>query len=280
MLHTLQPLQLLASSFSPRRLAIVMQGIIPHGIQLVSSIANEKGWSVAATEDSAIFTNGSLSAYSTLVFISTTGNYLSTNESDALNDFLLNGGSWLGIHAGKFKLMDVFTALKTCLTFSNIAGDFGDDMPNWFTKLVGAQFRSHPCETDDICDDAQKERYPPNGNIRPDIVTILDFDHPSTSGLPESHNRTDEWYAYKTNPADDSAYKVLAKVEETYIDEITLSPELQHMPPMHSISWYSMYEGVARAFYTGMGHTNESYSEEYFVKHVTGGLEWVTGTSD
>lgn len=51
------------------------------------------------------------------------------------------------------------------------------------------------------------------------------------------------------------------------------------MPPMHSISWYSMYEGVARAFYTGMGHTNESYSEEYFVKHVTGGLEWVTGTS-
>ncbi|KAK1711997.1 ThuA-like domain-containing protein, partial [Colletotrichum lupini] len=222
---------------------------IPHGIQLVSSIANEKGWSVAATEDSAIFTNGSLSAYSTLVFISTTGNYLSTNESDALNDFLLNGGSWLGIHAGKFKLMDVFTALKTCLTFSNIAGDFGDDMPNWFTKLV-------------------------------DIVTILDFDHPSTSGLPESHNRTDEWYAYKTNPADDSAYKVLAKVEETYIDEITLSPELQHMPPMHSISWYSMYEGVARAFYTGMGHTNESYSEEYFVKHVTGGLEWVTGTSD
>ncbi|KAK1460096.1 glycosyl hydrolase [Colletotrichum melonis] len=226
---------------------------------LVSSIANEKGWLVAATEDSAIFTNGSLSAYSTLVFISTTGNYLSTNESDALNDFLLNGGSWLGIHA---------------------AGDFGDDMPNWFTKLVGAQFRSHPCETDDICDDAQKERYPPNGNIRPDIVTILDFDHPSTSGLPESHNRTDEWYAYKTNPADDSAYKVLAKVEETYIDEITLSPELQHMPPMHSISWYSMYEGVARAFYTGMGHTNESYSEEYFVKHVTGGLEWVTGTSN
>ncbi|UQC75371.1 glycosyl hydrolase [Colletotrichum lupini] len=214
-----------------------------HARHLVSSIANEKGWSVAATEDSAIFTNGSLSAYSTLVFISTTGNYLSTNESDALNDFLLNGGSWLGIHA---------------------AGDFGDDMPNWFTKLVGAQ----------------KERYPPNGNIRPDIVTILDFDHPSTSGLPESHNRTDEWYAYKTNPADDSAYKVLAKVEETYIDEITLSPELQHMPPMHSISWYSMYEGVARAFYTGMGHTNESYSEEYFVKHVTGGLEWVTGTSN
>ncbi|KAJ0298347.1 hypothetical protein COL516b_010000 [Colletotrichum fioriniae] len=190
---------------------------IPHGIQLVSSIANQKGWSVAATEDSAIFTNGSLSAYSTLVFISTTGNYLSSNETDALNDFLLNGGSWLGIHA--------------------------------------------------------------DGNIRPDTVTILDFAHPSTSGLPESYNRTDEWYAYKTNPAGDSAYKVLAKVEETYIDEITLSPELQHMPPMHSISWYSMYEGVARAFYTGMGHTNESYSEEYFVKHVTGGLEWVTGTS-
>lgn len=107
----------------------------------MSSIANQKGWSVAATEDSAIFTNGSLSAYSTLVFISTTGNYLSSNETDALNDFLLNGGSWLGIHAGKFQLMDVVAAQNVCLTVWNTAGDFGDDMPNWFKKLVGAQVR-------------------------------------------------------------------------------------------------------------------------------------------
>ncbi|GKT61615.1 glycosyl hydrolase [Colletotrichum tofieldiae] len=114
------------------------------------------------------------------------------------------------------------------------------------------------------------------GNIRPDIVTIQNFDHPSTANLSESHNRTDEWYAYKTNPVDDPYYTVLASLEETYIDELT-PPEPEHMAPLHPISWYSIYNDVAKAFYTGMGHTNESYYEEYFVKHVTGGLEWVTG---
>ncbi|KZL76397.1 glycosyl hydrolase [Colletotrichum tofieldiae] len=228
---------------------------IPHGINLITSIANEKGWSVTATEDSTIFTNGNLSDFTTLVFISTTGNFLSTDEAEALDAFLLDGGSWLGIHA---------------------AGDFGDNMPSWYNKLVGGQFRSHPCVDDRVCSDAQIARYPPGGNIRPDIVTIQNFDHPSTANLSESHNRTDEWYAYKTNPVDDPYYTVLASLEETYIDELT-PPEPEHMAPLHPISWYSIYNDVAKAFYTGMGHTNESYYEEYFVKHVTGGLEWVTG---
>ncbi|KAF9871971.1 glycosyl hydrolase [Colletotrichum karsti] len=203
--------------------------------------------------DSTIFTNGSLSDFSTLVFLSTTGNFLNASEADALDKFLLNGGSWLGIHA---------------------AGDFGDEFPAWYTKLVGGQFKSHPCVDDWMCTDAELERYPPGGNIRPDIVTIQDATHPSTSGLPLSHNRTDEWYSYKTNVAENSNYTVLATLEETYIDENTLV-EPQHMDP-HPIAWYSLYEGKAKAFYTGMGHTNETYYEEYFIKHLTGGLEWVT----
>ncbi|WYZ35521.1 hypothetical protein EsH8_X_000168 [Colletotrichum jinshuiense] len=245
-----------AAAIAANHVVLGASSATPSLLVFSKTAANEKGWSVAATEDSAIFTNGSLSDFNTLVFVSTTGNFLSSDESNALKDFLLNGGSWLGIHA---------------------AGDFGDDMPTWFNQLVGGQFRSHPCETEDICDDAQRARYPPSGNIRPDIVNIRDFNHPSTYDLPEIYNRTDEWYAYKTNPIEEPTYTVVATVEETYIDEITPA-ELQHMPPAHPISWYSTYEGVARAFYTGMGHTNESYSEEYFIKHVTGALEWVTDT--
>ncbi|TDZ34847.1 putative oxidoreductase [Colletotrichum spinosum] len=227
---------------------------IPHGIHLLESIAEGKGWTVGATEDSSVFTNGSLSEYTTLVFLSTTGNFLNSSESAALEEFLLNGGTWLGIHA---------------------AGDFGDELPAWYNKLVGGQFRSHPCVNDTVCSDEQLSRYPPGGNIRPDIVTIQDADHPSTAGLPTSQNRTDEWYAYKSNVAHDVHYTVLATLEETYIDEITPA-EPEHMDP-HPISWYSLYEGISRAFYTGMGHTNESYAEEYFIRHITGGLEWVTG---
>lgn len=52
------------------------------------------------------------------------------------------------------------------------------------------------------------------------------------------------------------------------------------MKPTHPISWYHTFEGKARAWYTGQGHTVETYSEEYFIRHVTGGLEWVVGARE
>jgi type 1 glutamine amidotransferase len=39
------------------------------------------------------------------------------------------------------------------------------------------------------------------------------------------------------------------------------------------ISWSHEFEG-GRVFYTGMGHTPESYSEDFFLRHVEGGLKW------
>ncbi|KAI9155723.1 hypothetical protein HJFPF1_08312 [Paramyrothecium foliicola] len=231
---------------------------IPDGIKLVRSIASKKRWSVTASEDSSLFTKKGLRDFTTLVFISTTGNFLSANESAALEEYLVAGGSWLGIHA---------------------AADFGNDFPSWYTELVGSQFLSHPCLTSSTCDAAQRERYPPSGNVRPDIITIEDHDHPSTANLPTTYNRTDEWYSYKTNVAElPKKYTVLATLAETYIDEITLSPENEHMEP-HPISWYSLYKGKARAWYTGHGHTRETYYEPYFIEHITGALEWVTGQS-
>ncbi|KAF2179895.1 hypothetical protein K469DRAFT_594249, partial [Zopfia rhizophila CBS 207.26] len=193
---------------------------IPNGIGLVTSVANKNEWSVTATEDSSIFTAEGLSNYTSLVFIHTTGDFLVDSEYEALYQYLVNGGSWLGIHAGSF--------LFSCC-----------------------------------------------GNIRPDIITIRDSTHPSTVNLPQSHNRTDEWYSYRTNPSQSANYTVLATLNETYIDDIT--PAYLSMVPDHPISWYSLFEGKARAWYTGMGHTVGTYSEEYFIEHVTKGLEWVVG---
>lgn len=33
--------------------------------------------------------------------------------------------------------------------------------------------------------------------------------------------------------------------------------------------------GRGRVFYTAMGHTTESYSENFFLKHVAAGLDWI-----
>ncbi|KKY35168.1 putative secreted glycosyl hydrolase [Diaporthe ampelina] len=60
------------------------------------------------------------------------------------------------------------------------------------------------------------------GNIRNDIITIQDPNHPSTAGLATNHNRTDKWYTYRDNVGLSPNYIVLATLDEThYIDDIT-----------------------------------------------------------
>ncbi len=44
----------------------------------------------------------------------------------------------------------------------------------------------------------------------------------------------------------------------------------------HPISWCQTYQG-GRSFYTGLGHTKESYAEPAFRSHVLGGLRYATG---
>ncbi|KAF2828329.1 class I glutamine amidotransferase-like protein, partial [Ophiobolus disseminans] len=227
---------------------------IADGIALVTSIATSKNWTITATEDTSLFAPSGLSPFTSLIFLHTTGDFLSPAEFDALHAYLLAGGSRLGIHA---------------------AGDFGNATPPWYNTLVGGQFEFHPCAPEWTCSPAQLERYPTGGNIRPDTVTVETFDHPLTAKLPKTQRRVDEWYSYRTNVALDANYTVLATLEEIHIDEIT--PEYLSMKPVHPISWYSLFEGKARAWYTGMGHTSETYAEEYFREHVEGGWSGLLG---
>jgi type 1 glutamine amidotransferase len=45
----------------------------------------------------------------------------------------------------------------------------------------------------------------------------------------------------------------------------------------HPIVWAHTTAGGGRAFYTGMGHTKESYSEPSFRQHLVLALRWAAG---
>ena len=118
----------------------------------------------------------------------------------------------------------------------------------WYGGLVGAWFQSHPA-------------------IQTATVRVLDRLHPSTEGLPQEWERTDEWYDYRTNPRGD--VHVLATLDaDSYSGD-----EMGHD---HPIAWCRAYEG-GRSWYTGMGHTQASYSESGFRQHLLGGIEWAAG---
>ncbi|MFK4599432.1 ThuA domain-containing protein [Streptomyces pristinaespiralis] len=118
----------------------------------------------------------------------------------------------------------------------------------FYGGLVGAYFASHP-------------------QIQPATVRVEDHDHPATSHIDGPWERTDEWYNYRTNPREQA--RVLATLDETTYQGGTMKGD-------HPIAWCQTYEG-GRAFYTGGGHTKESYAEPAFRQHLLGGLRYATG---
>ncbi|MDJ1502369.1 ThuA domain-containing protein [Xanthocytophaga agilis] len=129
------------------------------------------------------------------------------------------------------------------------ATDTEYDWP-WYNKLVGAQFASHPG----------------NPNVQKGTMHVVDKNHPSTKDLPEQFDRTDEFYDFKSYQKD--LVKPLITVDEkTYKDG--------KMGDFHPMSWYHAFDG-GKVFYTNFGHTNETFTEDLFLKHLWGGIQYVT----
>src|SRR5690606_26982517 len=114
----------------------------------------------------------------------------------------------------------------------------------WYNGLVGAYFESHPN----------------NPNVRTAEFYVTDHNHPASDSLPSRFTRSDEFYNYKSIKRD--LINVLVKIDESTYEGGTNGED-------HPYSWYHEYDG-GRAFYTGMGHTKESYTEPLFIDHVWG----------
>src|SRR5690606_18918756 len=130
------------------------------------------------------------------------------------------------------------------------ASDTEYDWP-WYGDLVGAYFDSHPA-------------------IQEATVEVEDHAHPSTAHLPQEWVRTDEWYNFQDNPRGD--VHVLAALDEETYDGGGMGAD-------HPIAWCHDYDG-GRAWYTGGGHTSESFTDPEFVQHLLGGIQTAAGQAD
>ncbi len=95
---------------------------IPAAVAAVQGLAMDASLYSDATEDAAEFTADNLKHYRAVIFVNTTGDVLDAAQQQALQDFIDNGGGFMGIHA---------------------AADTEYDWP-WYGELVGAWFLSHP----------------------------------------------------------------------------------------------------------------------------------------
>jgi cytochrome c len=98
-------------------------------------------------------------------------------------------------------------------------------------------------------------------------VNVEDRKHPSTAPLPEHWVRKDEWYNFIATPRDQA--HVLAALDETTYKGGTMGKD-------HPIAWCKQV-GKGRIWYTGLGHTEVSFTEPLFLKHLLGGIEAAAG---
>jgi type 1 glutamine amidotransferase len=117
----------------------------------------------------------------------------------------------------------------------------------WYGGLVGAYFQSHPA-------------------IQQATLRVEDSTNPATAHLPANWTRSDEWYNYRTNPRPN--VRVLVRLDETTYSGGSMGD--------HPITWCQNYGG-GRSFYTGLGHTEASYTESNFTRLLLGGIQWAGG---
>ena len=118
----------------------------------------------------------------------------------------------------------------------------------WYGKLVGAYFKSHPQQQNAV------------------IKKVNDFAPDKKATIPAEWKKWDEWYNYKKIQPD---INVLMNLDEsTY--------EGGENGSNHPIIWYHDFDG-GRSFYTGLGHTNQSYGDKQFQSVVLMGLKYAIG---
>lgn len=126
------------------------------------------------------------------------------------------------------------------------AADTEYDWP-WFGQLVGAYFMSHP-------------------HIQEARMKVHTHDHSATAHLGEIWTATDEWYCYKSQPP--ARAQVLLSLDHSSYTGWKMEGDI------HPIAWSQRFDG-GKSFYTGRGHTKESYAEPDFRKHLAGALTWL-----
>jgi type 1 glutamine amidotransferase len=161
--------------------------------------------------------------------------------------FLSTTGKFLG--AKEEKALQNFVHHGGGVVGIHAAADAEYEWP-WYGKMIGAWFLTHP---------AQQEA----------TVKIEDTTHPSTKDLPNPWARRDEWYDYKASPRGN--VQVLASLDQS-------SYKGSKMANDHPIMWCHDFEG-GRVWYTGMGHTQESYADPVFLKMLGEGIAWASEKS-
>ena len=124
----------------------------------------------------------------------------------------------------------------------------------WYTQLVGRMFHIHP-------------------QNQTAMLEVLDGNFPGLERWPERMLWTDEWYEFGEEKVEGLNY-ILAVDEDSYEPGANWGAKKgEGMGDFHPLAWYHEFDG-GRAFYTALGHIEETFQDDFFLQHIYGGIYW------
>ncbi|MEY3367431.1 MAG: hypothetical protein RI973_586 [Bacteroidota bacterium] len=213
---------------------------IAAGKQTLASLAAKNDWYLHDTEAGGVFNPGQLSRFHAVIFNNSTGRVLNDEQQQALEQYVENGGTLIGIHG---------------------AGDDSHRWPWYEQNLLGAKFSHHPIEHQ--LQEAQ---------LQLDSVT----DRALTSKLPSTWTHTEEWYVFFSHPAE-KGFQTVYHIDGEKIDPngnmLWTTDKNFGMGRHHPVAWYRRV-GKGRTFYTSIGHEARAWEQEPFVHMLENALVW------
>lgn len=197
-----------------------------------AGMAKKNNWFLHSTEDGGVFNAEQLANFDVVIFNNSTGRLLNDEQQKALEDYVEQGGSLLGIHGA------------------------GDDSHHWdwyIQSLLGSKFSHHAIQ-------AELQKADVSLNVNADSVLV--------EGLPVLWKTADEWYVFFENP-NLKGFTILVTVDGDQIDPsgniLWMKDKNFGMGKDHPVTWYKSV-GKGRTFYTSMGHDGSAWEQEPFVQ--------------
>ncbi|WP_276372308.1 ThuA domain-containing protein [Chryseolinea sp. H1M3-3] len=130
---------------------------IESAVKAIEKLGKEKGFSVVASNDAAVFTEDNLKQYTFLLFANTNNDVFDTNDQRlAFRKYIEAGGGFVGLHS----------VLGTERNWT------------WFKMMLGGSFAWHP-------------------KFQPLSIKVIDPSHASVKNVPSTWSKEDECYFMK-----------------------------------------------------------------------------------
>jgi hypothetical protein len=170
---------------------------IPAAQALFQKLGKANGWNLYLTDNAAVHNPQDLQRFDALVWNNVSGDVLTAGQRTALEQYLENGGGFVGIHGS--------------------GGDPAYAWPWYPQSLLRAQFTAHPMFP-------QFQQATLNVESPQDAIV---------SQLPSSFSMNDEWYSFSAPPQD---VEVLLSLDEQSYSPKVLFHDIG-MGADHPIAW-------------------------------------------